>query len=169
MRRFRHHYGHGESLRQAPQPPVPRMARSYHAVSRAPIDRSMYPAADVQSVAPSIHDVPLVQGLFANDANFCSSTSCEVFEMGVDDRGNSTGSWRTIIGNNRMDEFVQVSIFEYGLSFWRSWRFYAVELNPSDSLCIDLVSQPQSFAPCRSSDYTMTLQASQLAVLIYFR
>lgn len=77
----------------------------------------MYPAANVESVAPSIHDIPLVQGLFANDANFCSSTSCEVFEMGVDDRGNSIGSWRTIIGNTQMDEFVQVSIFVYGLSF----------------------------------------------------
>lgn len=77
----------------------------------------MYPAADVESVAPSIHDIPLVQGLFANDANFCSSTSCEVFEMGVDDRGNSIGSWRTIIGNTRMDEFVQVSVFVYDLSF----------------------------------------------------
>lgn len=71
----------------------------------------MYPAADVDSLAPSIHDVPLVQGLFANGSNFGSSTSCEVFEMGVGIHGreNAIGSWRTITGDTEMDHFVEVS------------------------------------------------------------
>ena len=69
----------------------------------------MYPATNVDSVAPSIHDVNLVQGLFANDANFCSSTSFEVFEMEIDGNENTTGSWKTITGDPGMGTFLQAS------------------------------------------------------------
>lgn len=109
MRPFRGRHRPREVLRQAPPPTVPRMARNYQEVIRGPINRSMYPAVEVDSVAPSIHDVPHVQGLFANDANFGSSTSCEVFEIGTDDSENPIGSWKTITGDTGMEQYVQVS------------------------------------------------------------
>lgn len=114
MRRFRNRRGPAESVPLAPRPTVLRLAQNHQPVSRGPIDRSIYPAVDADSLAPSIHDVPLVQGLFANDSNFCSSTSCEVFEIGIHGRENVIGSWRSITGDTEMDHFVEVSVILQG-------------------------------------------------------
>lgn len=148
MRRFRNHRGPAESVPLVPHPTNSRLAQSHQPVSRGPIDRSMYPAADVDSLAPSIHDIPLVQGLFDNDLNFCSSSCCEVFEIGIHGRENAIGSWRTMTGDTGMDHFVKVStILAYHLlllAFSRHfamWQTCETKLNPGDSLSINTVSQ----------------------------
>lgn len=148
MRRFRNHRGPAESVPLVPHPTNSRLAQSHQPVSRGPIDRSMYPAADVDPLAPSIHDIPLVQGLFDNDSNFCSSTSCEVFEIGIHGRENVIGSCRTIAGDTEMDHFVRVSTISAFhtllLAFSRHsarWQACETKLNSSDSLSINRVNQ----------------------------
>lgn len=167
MRRFRGRHGPGEGLRQAPPPTVPRLARNYQTLIRNPIDRSTYPAVDVDSVAPSIHDVPLVQDLFTNDANFSSSTSCDVFEMGFGDGENAIGSWSTITGDTGMEHFVQVSVLLIRLL--ALLRHTACRLacdktlNPINSQCINLVNQTRDFAPCKCRGVTDASKPPNLA------
>ena len=88
--------------RPAPQSTVPRLARSYQAVTKVPFDSSIYPA-QVNSIAPSIHDLRLCQGLLANEQNFALQTSCDLFELHKD----GAGSWRYRLNDAQLVDYVK--------------------------------------------------------------
>lgn len=109
MKHFRNSSHAEKGLRQAPKPPVARMARSYQSISSEKVDRQCYPSVGTDTVVPSIHVVPLVQGIFANDNNFSSDSHCNVFEIRFDATDQPIGSWRQISGDAEMLTLSQVS------------------------------------------------------------
>ena len=100
-KRCRKRYG-AEAYRPAPKPTVPRLARSYQAVTKVPFDSTTYPA-QVNSAAPSLHDLGLCQGLFANELNFSPQTKCNLFELHED----GAGRWRYGLNDAKLVDYVQ--------------------------------------------------------------
>lgn len=109
MKHFHNSSRTEKGLRQAPEPPVPRMARSYQSISREKVDRQCYPSVGTDSLVPSIHVIPLVQGIFANDNNFASDSHCDVFDIRFDATDQPVGSWRQISGDAEMLALSQVT------------------------------------------------------------
>jgi hypothetical protein len=91
-----------EAYRPAPKPTVPRLARSYQAVTKFPFDSTTYPA-QVNSAAPSLHDLGLCQGLFANQRNFSPQTKCDLFELYED----GAGRWQYGLDDAKLVDYVQ--------------------------------------------------------------
>ncbi|KAI0167303.1 hypothetical protein BJ166DRAFT_230884 [Pestalotiopsis sp. NC0098] len=106
MHNFRPRAKTGESLRNAPDPPVPRMARSFQAIMRQQIDRLAYPSTHDIALCPSLHDIPSIQGLFANGRNFAAETICQVFDVMEEANNEMTGSWKFIAGEQNMVAFI---------------------------------------------------------------
>ena len=88
--------------RPAPNPTVPRLARSYEAVAKVPFDPAIYPG-QVHSAAPSLHNLSLCQGLLANERNFSLQTKCDLYEL----RGDGAGKWRNGLDDASLVSYIQ--------------------------------------------------------------
>ncbi|KAL1961859.1 hypothetical protein VTN77DRAFT_983 [Rasamsonia byssochlamydoides] len=90
------------SYRPAPPPMVPRIARSYEPIAKIPLERTSYPA-NIDSVAPTLDDLSLCQGLFANETNFSSKTACDIFDLHED----GTGTWDCGVSDEKIVGYIE--------------------------------------------------------------
>ncbi|KAI0166855.1 hypothetical protein GGR52DRAFT_555910 [Hypoxylon sp. FL1284] len=112
MKLFRRSSPADKSLRQAPPPSVPRLARYYQLPRRHKLDLSCYPARSADSVAPSIHDLSLTHNILANGNNFANESKCKVLDIDLAVPDHPVGSLRDISGDPEMLAFTEYRLCE---------------------------------------------------------
>lgn len=85
------------------------MARSYQPILRKTrIDYTQYPAVDGVTLAPALHDISMIQGLFENGHNFSDQNHCEIFEIEGDEGDELVGSWQPQGGDDALSTWIKV-------------------------------------------------------------